>query len=113
MLITNMVDAHRYHPYLVGGFTAKSVTVRDHMISYLERPSKTGSNDVTVVMFHGFTSSKNANVTMARYFPANWCVIFPDLPAHGDSSYVPNSDYSVYGLVEIFHEVTSINNIIG
>lgn len=94
----------RYHPYLVGGFTAKTVTVKDHMISYLERPSNSGHDDVTVVMFHGFTSSKNSNVNMTRHFPPNWRVILPDLPAHGDSSYIPNSDYSVHALVEILHE---------
>ena len=99
-----MVD--RYQPYLVGGFTAKNVTVGDHTISYLERPSSLGHNDVTtLVMFHGFTSSKNSNVDMAKYFPPDWRVVFPDLPAHGDSSYVANSDYSVYGLVEKLHEV--------
>ena len=90
----------------MGGFTAKSVTVKDHTISYLERPSSTGEDDITVVMFHGFTSSKNSNVNMASYFPANWRVIFPDLPAHGDSSYIPQSDYSVFGLVELLHEVS-------
>ena len=75
------------------------------MISYLERPSNSGHDDVTVVMFHGFTSSKNSNVNMTRHFPPNWRVILPDLPAHGDSSYIPNSDYSVHALVEILHEV--------
>ena len=95
----------RYHPYLVGGFSAKSVQIREHTISYLERPSSTGSTSATVVMFHGFTSSKNANVTMAKYFPPDWRVIFPDMPAHGDSSYIPNSDYSVHGIVEMLHEV--------
>ena len=76
------------------------------MISYLERPSNAKQDDeVTMVMFHGFTSSKNSNVDMAKHFPPNWRVIFPDFPAHGDSSYVPNSDYSVYGLVNLLHEV--------
>ena len=95
----------------MGGFTAKSVTVKDHTISYLERPSNTGEDDITVVMFHGFTSSKNSNVNMASYFPANWRVIFPDLPAHGDSSYIPQSDYSVFGLVELLHEVSCVMSL--
>ncbi|XP_065889522.1 monoacylglycerol lipase ABHD6-like [Dysidea avara] len=101
----------KYYPYLVGGFTAKSVQVGDHTISYLERPSSTGCTSATVVMFHGFTSSKNANVTMAKYFPPNWRVIFPDMPAHGDSSYVPNSDYSVHGIVDMLHEFFMVLNL--
>lgn len=84
----------------------------DHTISYLERQSNTASPSATVVMFHGFTSSKNANVTMAKYFPPNWRVIFPDLPAHGDSSYVPNSDYSVHGMVDMLHEVVTVWGVI-
>ena len=44
-------------------------------------------------------------VGLAHWFPKSWRIIIPDLPAHGDTTYIPGGDYSQKGIVQQIHKV--------
>ncbi|MBN2438203.1 MAG: alpha/beta hydrolase [Deltaproteobacteria bacterium] len=79
------IDAQRRS----AGLVMKEVRVDDHRIVYLE-----GGKGETIVLLHGFGSSKDAWTAFAKYMKG-YHLLIPDLPGFGESSQVPADRYDI------------------
>lgn len=68
----------------------KRITVDGFNMAYLE-----GGQGDTVFLIHGFQSNKDIWVRMARQLTKHYHVIAIDLPAHGESTIMPDRSYTV------------------
>lgn len=68
----------------------KQLTVDGFNIAYLE-----GGQGDTVFLIHGFQSNKDIWVRLARELTSRYHVIAIDLPAHGESTILPDRSYTV------------------
>lgn len=72
----------------------KTISIDDHEIVYLEREAKV-QNAGTIILLHGFTAEKNNWPRFTRNVNAEFRVIAIDWPAHGESTYLENGDYTL------------------
>lgn len=72
----------------------KRMQIDGHDIMFLERQASVADAE-TIVLLHGFTLNKNNWPQFVHFLPAEFRVIAPDLPAHGESSYLPRAEYSL------------------
>jgi abhydrolase domain-containing protein 6 len=79
------IDAQRRS----AGLVMKEVKVDDHRIVYLE-----GGKGETIILLHGFGSSKDSWTAFAKYMKGYHLVI-PDVPGFGESSQVPTDSYDI------------------
>jgi len=75
------------------------VTISDHHISYLE-----GGQGPTLILVHGFGANKDNWLRLAPHLVANYHVLIPDLPGHGDSSQDLNLNYDIESQVARLRE---------
>ena len=68
----------------------RQLTVDGFNIAYLE-----GGQGDTVFLIHGFQSNKDIWVRMARELTSRYHVVAIDLPAHGESTILPDRSYTV------------------
>lgn len=47
----------------------------------------------TLLLLHGLSAEKSHWIRFARYFVKDYHIIIPDLAAHGQTGYLPNTDY--------------------
>ncbi len=72
------------------GFVRHEETVGGRRTVWLERPG-TGP---TVVLIHGFNGGKDVWLRYAPEVPADWRLLAPDLPGHGESAAEPGRAYT-------------------
>ena len=97
---------HRFGGYILAGLQRKFLKVKNFSFSYYERPPSTLSENSTTLLFlHGFTSNKESWVRVTQNLPKSWRIIVLDMPGHGESSFDPKLDYSMFGMAEKVHLV--------
>lgn len=74
----------KLHHHQIDGFQV-------HWLSNKKNKKSKGS----ILLIHGLSADKSHWVRFARYLAKDYHVIIPDLPAHGQTGYLSNADYSV------------------
>lgn len=74
-------------------------------ISYFENNFTDNPKD-TILIIHGFTSSKLHWVNFAQYIDDKYRLVILDLPGHGESSGNQSDDYSIDSIVKIIRLFT-------
>ena len=77
------------------GLSAHTVNSAGHTLHYLD-----GGKGETLVLLHGIFAEKDHWVDFARPLTPRYRVLAPDLPGFGDSTRLPNQDYSYAEQVE-------------
>ena len=77
------------------GLSAHTLTSGGHTLHYLD-----GGSGETLVLLHGIFAEKDHWVDFARPLTPHYRVIAPDLPGFGESTRLPNNDYSYAAQVE-------------
>jgi abhydrolase domain-containing protein 6 len=78
------------------GLIKRELALPEHRIVYLDtRSPPTQSDDVPIVMLHGFAGDKLNWVRYARHLTSRYRVVIPDLPGFGESDWHPHLVYSV------------------
>jgi pimeloyl-ACP methyl ester carboxylesterase len=78
------------------GLIKRELALAEHRIVYLDtRSPPTQSDDVPIVMLHGFAADKLNWVRYARHLTSRYRVVIPDLPGFGESDWHPHLVYSV------------------
>ena len=77
------------------GLSAHTVNSAGHTLHYLD-----GGKGETLVLLHGIFAEKDHWVDFARPLTPHYRVLAPDLPGFGDSTRLPNQDYSYAEQVE-------------
>lgn len=97
----------RFGGYLYAGLITKSVQVGNINFSYFERPPSASDpkNAQTLVFVHGFSANKTMWMVMSKYLPKSWRLVMVDMPGHGDSTFLRNSDYSSNGMADKLDQV--------
>ncbi len=72
----------------------ESELVDQHQIVFVERESSLPDPEV-IILLHGFTAEKNNWYRFTRSIPAEFRVLAIDWPAHGESSFIVDADYSI------------------
>lgn len=72
----------------------KVASIDGHEIVYLERDAN-DENAETIILLHGFTAEKNNWPRFTRYVNAEFRVIAIDWPAHGESTFFENGNYTL------------------
>eukprot|EP00794_Sanderia_malayensis_P004850 gene4850-5486_t len=94
------------------GFSLRKCRVSDNFeFEYIERGNK-DEQEISVLLIHGFSSSKDNWCMMASYIPKRIHVIALDLPGHGGTTRKEKDDLSVHGFVkrvEQFVEAVGLN----
>lgn len=83
----------------VASMERRQVSVGGHEIVYLERTAPNESAEV-LLLLHGFTADKGNWPRFVRRIEPRYRVIAPDWPAHGESTYIPDGDYSIAAQAE-------------
>ncbi len=68
----------------------KTIVVGDHTIAY----SEGGEGDV-ILLIHGFGGDKDNWIRFAKFLTPAYHVIIPDLPGFGESTRLPDANYSI------------------
>ena len=77
------------------GLSAHTLTSGGHTLHYLD-----GGSGETLVLLHGIFAEKDHWVDFARPLTPHYRVIAPDLPGFGESTRLPDKDYSYAAQVE-------------
>ncbi|TDH65398.1 hypothetical protein CCR75_001362 [Bremia lactucae] len=100
-LLTLVFDTIRF----VSGFSAKNASVDKYTWSYIERKGKDKKDADVVVFLHGFSSTKEAWVRVARGIDKRYKIIIPDLPGQGRTTPVDTlTDYSMPNQAKRLHD---------
>lgn len=75
----------------LAGLEAQNIQIGDHNWHVYTR--RLDSKLPCIVMVHGFTARGAHWFRMARHLPDDRCVIIPDLPGFGDSTYLAGAAY--------------------
>jgi pimeloyl-ACP methyl ester carboxylesterase len=75
-----------------GGIDTHSIQVDKHNWPYLEAGSK---NNETIVLLHGFGSSKEFWIAMMDHFGKTYHVLAPDLPGFAENKIVDGVEYTI------------------
>lgn len=75
----------------LAGLKTENVQVGDHTWHIYTR--RLDSKLPCIVMVHGFTARGAHWFRMARHLPEDRCIIIPDLPGFGDSTFIPTANY--------------------
>ncbi len=82
-----------------GKLSSKVLDIEGCKISYL-----TGGKGETILMIHGFGSSKDNWVRFAHHITPYYQTIIPDLPGHGESCHSLEENYDIPSQVERLDE---------
>ncbi len=96
-----LVNQYRHAIYQAGiesqaasiGLQTKSIQADGITWSYMENERTDGKP--TLVLIHGFSASKDTWLAMAEHLAADFHLVLPDMPGHGDSSFDPDRTYSL------------------
>jgi abhydrolase domain-containing protein 6 len=80
------------------GLERKSVEVDGHSIAYLE-----GGSGPTVVLLHGFGSTKDLWDGVATYLSPEYRVVIPDIPGFGESPALEGESYDAQNQARRLH----------
>ncbi|MFD2176413.1 alpha/beta fold hydrolase [Veronia pacifica] len=88
-------ETNRSFEAMLAGLDEQSVNVgKDKWIYYVKQDSDNKA-DTCLVLIHGFTAEASHWFRFARNIDSAGCMIVPDLPGFGRSSYFPESDYAI------------------
>lgn len=88
------------------GISRKSLKITPKLsIAYMER-GPTTSDSPTLLLIHGFSTSKDNFIPLYKYFPRRVRVIAMDLPGHGDSQLKEREDFSIRSFVQHVKKVS-------
>jgi pimeloyl-ACP methyl ester carboxylesterase len=62
------------------------------LMTYQGGPPKASA---TLLMLHGYSADKTLWLRFARHFVADYGVIIPDLPGHGETGFRPRGSYDI------------------
>lgn len=100
-LLTSVLDAVRF----VSGFSAKTVRIEEYNWSYIQRRGKDEKDTDVVVFLHGFSSTKEAWLRVARGIDKRFKIVIPDLPGQGRTTPIDTlADYSMPSQAKRLHE---------
>ena len=87
------------------GLTVKYAKIHESLtLSYMERGS-IASCDSTLMMLHGFSSSKDQFSDMIKYLPPHIHVVAVDMPGHGGSTRRDDQELDIPSFVRILKKV--------
>ncbi|CEG43233.1 serine protease family [Plasmopara halstedii] len=100
-LLTSMFDVVRF----VSGFTAKNASIEHLNWSYIQRRGKNETDTDVVVFLHGFSSSKESWLRVARGIDKRYKIVIPDLPGQGRTTPIDIlADYSMPSQAKRLHD---------
>ncbi|MEH6450516.1 MAG: alpha/beta hydrolase [Oleispira sp.] len=101
-----LFEANRSMEAMIAGLEEKRISVDGDHWQYYVKSSATQNtnNEHCTVLVHGFTAEASHWFRFARNLEHDACIIIPDLPGFGRSSYSPDSDYSITSQVQRLHQ---------
>ncbi|RLU02054.1 alpha/beta fold hydrolase [Ketobacter sp.] len=90
------------------GLQIKTLEVDGMLWSYMENERQ--AQQPTLVLVHGFGASKDTWLALSKYLAADYHLVIPDLPGHGDSGFDPSLTYSLATQSRLLHDfVTALD----
>lgn len=90
--------------YMAASMDKKSVQVDGHELVYIERDASEipagKTKPLPIILVHGFGVEKAGWVKMVMEIPERYPVIAIDVPAFGESSYLPDASYALFKQAE-------------
>ncbi|XP_032228082.2 monoacylglycerol lipase abhd6-A [Nematostella vectensis] len=85
------------------GFSNNTIRIGDFEFSYIER-GREKTTQSTIVLIHGFSSSKDVWCQMSHGLPRSYHLIALDLPGHGKTTRKHHDNFSIPSQVSKLHQ---------
>ncbi|MEW9797385.1 alpha/beta fold hydrolase [Alteromonas sp. CYL-A6] len=82
------------------GFRHQHQCVGDTQLHWYDSAPDDADKPV-LLLLHGFSADKTLWLRFARHFTQHYRVLIPDLPGHGESSYLPRAGYALDDYIRI------------
>jgi len=101
-----LFETNRSMEAKIAGLEEKRLLVAGDHWQYYMKSSATDKtkHDTCTVLIHGFTAEASHWFRFARHLEHDACVIIPDLPGFGRSTYLASADYSIATQVQRLHQ---------
>jgi len=101
-----LFETNRSMEAKIAGLEEKRLFVAGDHWQYYMKSSATDKtkHDTCTVLIHGFTAEASHWFRFARHLEHDACVIIPDLPGFGRSTYLASADYSIATQVQRLHQ---------
>lgn len=98
-----LFETNRKLEALIAGLEQHTKSIDDTDWFYYVKNSSSAKNKTCTVLIHGFTAEASHWFRFARGLEHDECVVIPDLPGFGRSSYKTGEDYTVKAQVNRLH----------